>query len=61
MFRFILWVVGWVAFAGLCYIIHVAEVVPAATLYDPYAILEISPSATEDEIRKVYKRLSLKW
>ncbi|KAF8590268.1 hypothetical protein K439DRAFT_1657419 [Ramaria rubella] len=50
---------GWVVFAVTLY--KVANMTVENVIYDPFAILGISMSATEKEIKKHYKRLSVKF
>ncbi|KAG8853963.1 secretory subunit, partial [Serendipita sp. 405] len=50
--------IGWLIFAGLVY--FVLNTSSTLTVYDPFTILGISSSATEKEIKKFYKKLSLK-
>ncbi|KAG8826554.1 secretory subunit [Serendipita sp. 411] len=51
--------IGWLIFAGLVY--FVLNTSSTLTVYDPFTILGISSSATEKEIKKFYKKLSLKF
>lgn len=58
--RYLALLVGWILFAGLCYIISQA---PASSLsiYDPFEILGIPASSDEAFIKKHFKRISLKF
>lgn len=50
---------GWLAFAVV--VKRASEVQPDALVYDPFKILGIATSATEKEIKKHYRRMSLKF
>ncbi|KAF8516019.1 Sec63 Brl domain-containing protein [Hysterangium stoloniferum] len=51
--------IGWAVFAVAAYKVAMTPV--ENKIYDPFAILNIARSATEQEIKKHYKRLSLKF
>ncbi|KIM21614.1 hypothetical protein M408DRAFT_333359 [Serendipita vermifera MAFF 305830] len=50
---------GWTLFAIVLYFVLTSKT--TITVYDPFTILGISPSATEKEIKRFYKKLSLKF
>ncbi|PVG00556.1 DnaJ-domain-containing protein [Serendipita vermifera] len=50
---------GWMIFSALLYFVLTSTSINV--VYDPFTILGISPSATEKEIKKFYKKLSLKF
>lgn len=53
---------GWLVFAGLVYLITIQEPNADGTkIFDPYELLELSYSATEKEIKSMYRKLSLKY
>lgn len=47
--------------AYLMALLNEIQVEQAAMYYDPFTILDIPSDATDEQIRKQYKRLSLKW
>lgn len=53
-------VVGWAVIGFMVYLIITTEI-KQAKLYDPYDILGISSSSTEKQIKKAFKKLSLKF
>ncbi|KIJ32311.1 hypothetical protein M422DRAFT_76544 [Sphaerobolus stellatus SS14] len=55
----ILTLVGWAVFAATAYKVAITPV--ENTIYDPFAILGLKRSATEKEIKKHYKKLSVKF
>ncbi|GAA6010079.1 hypothetical protein JCM11491_005857 [Sporobolomyces phaffii] len=57
--RHFLLAVGWVAFAVV--VQRASRIEGEAALFDPFAILGVSSSATEKQIKKHYKRMSLKF
>ncbi|KAK0535146.1 secretory subunit [Tilletia horrida] len=59
--RFFLLLVGWSAVAYLFQKIANAATNSTHPVYDPFAILGIKSSATEKEIKKHYKKLSIKF
>lgn len=52
--------VGWVAFAA-CIALAVKNTKEETKLFDPFEILNISSSSTDSQIRKAFKKLSLKY
>lgn len=52
---------GWLAFAGLIYLVIIQEVSTESSIFDPYEILDLSYSASEKEIKSKYRALSLKF
>lgn len=50
---------AWAFMAYMLYGIYVAPTVASETTYDPFQVLGISGSATEKQIKKHYKKLSL--
>lgn len=51
---------GWALFAWLAYNMYHAPPLPELTVYNPFEILGISSSSSEKQIKKHYKKLSLK-
>ena len=58
---FIAWLVGWLLFAVVFHRVLTTELEEQKVLFDPFEILGISSAAEPEEIKKVYKKLSLKW
>jgi preprotein translocase subunit Sec63 len=58
---FVFWVFGWIAFAILAYVVMTTKLPEHKQAFDPYLIMDLDTSATPKEIRKQYRRLSLKW
>lgn len=58
--RLLLVLLGWAAVAYLVQRIANTAANSSHTIYDPFSILGIAASATEKEIKKHYKRLSVK-
>ncbi|KAL7413088.1 Sec63 Brl domain-containing protein [Mrakia frigida] len=56
----LLLLIGWAAFAGLSYKVATSEAVQNV-LYNPFELLGISEALTDKEIKRAYKRLSLKF
>ncbi|KAI0463085.1 hypothetical protein LJB42_003101 [Komagataella kurtzmanii] len=54
-------IVGWSLFLYVGYVIHTTELVADANVFDPWEILNIDSSATEKQIKSVYRKLSLKF
>ncbi|CAG8727560.1 13179_t:CDS:2, partial [Ambispora leptoticha] len=52
-------IIGWILFGYLTYKVSTVEV--DIEVWDPYEILGISEGASSDQIKKVYKKLSLQW
>lgn len=60
--KFVLWALLWALFLYLVFAVsHSDADSVAATQFDPYDILGLSPGADEDEIKKAYRKLSLIW
>lgn len=51
---------GWALFAYLAYNLYHAPPLPELSIYDPFEILGLSTSSSEKQIKKHYKKLSLK-
>lgn len=58
--RFVLLAIAWGSAIFLVHKIVTSETSEAASQYDPFSILGIVASSTEKEIKKRYKKLSLK-
>lgn len=50
---------GWAFFSWIAYGLYQAGAPPELKIYDPREILGIASSATEKEIKKHYRKLSL--
>ena len=65
--RLVLWLVGWTTVAWLVVFVVIPGAQQSAdgkdqvAVFDPYAILELDSGAEVDEIKRRYKRMSLKW
>ncbi|GAA5970637.1 hypothetical protein JCM11641_007380 [Rhodosporidiobolus odoratus] len=57
--RHILLAIGWVAFAVV--VQQASTIQPEGAQFDPFAILGVSPSANEKQIKKHYRKMSLKF
>lgn len=53
--------IGWIVLYVLYLHVSTKEVAPAKAIFDPFEILSISASATEKEIKSVYRKLSIKF
>ncbi|ORX76501.1 DnaJ-domain-containing protein [Basidiobolus meristosporus CBS 931.73] len=59
LFRLVFVLLGWVLFGFLAYKASTTKI--ETNIWDPYEILGIDPGATTKQVKKHYKRLSLKW
>ncbi|TXT08671.1 hypothetical protein VHUM_02799 [Vanrija humicola] len=59
--RLLLVAIGWAVFAYLAHGLYLAGPGAGNTVYNPFEILGIADSATEKEIKKHYKKLSLQF
>ncbi|KAJ3081562.1 secretory subunit [Quaeritorhiza haematococci] len=57
--KFVLLAIGWAIFAVVCY--KAATTTIEEKIWNPWAILDINEDATESQVKKAFRRLSLQW